>query len=406
MVTKFNDELVERLLYEAEGDALDFKGEQYKFIKASDDEKSELLKDIIAFSNSWRRADAFILVGVREVKGGRSIVVGISEQIDDAAIQQFVNSKMNRPINFSYRTMQFEQKTIAIIHLPLQKGPFFLKKDFGILKENAVYIKRGSSTDIARPDEISNMGSQIPTNISPPNLEVFFADISSRIRLESPQRIYSVTVIGPKDSEIPDYSSSQHAFVNYLTRDNENYYRDLIKCVSFSEFTTAINFGIHNIGDVSVTNVKAEIKCNRKNGNVFVFDRDDIPEPPNMIRDITANFHRHFKNTLDIHVQEVGQDWIAETTLDRLHSKDTHWFKDGIYVGSLENCTLELDVTLFSEEIIDPIRQKLLLEIESKTINATLDEIDKMQYNKFLASPEGKKFLLEYGLQINQEDDQ
>ena len=40
-----NNELFERLLYEEESTTLDFKKEQYRFAKATDDEKSELLKE-------------------------------------------------------------------------------------------------------------------------------------------------------------------------------------------------------------------------------------------------------------------------------------------------------------------------------------------------------------------------
>ena len=35
-----------------EGPTLDFKREQYRFDKASDEDKSELLKDILAFANT------------------------------------------------------------------------------------------------------------------------------------------------------------------------------------------------------------------------------------------------------------------------------------------------------------------------------------------------------------------
>ena len=47
--------LLEGLLHEAEGTALDFKSSQYPFENATEAEKSELLKDILAFANSWRR---------------------------------------------------------------------------------------------------------------------------------------------------------------------------------------------------------------------------------------------------------------------------------------------------------------------------------------------------------------
>ena len=60
--------LIEQLLHEEESSTLDFKNRQYKFLKADDVTKSELLKDILAFTNSWRRTTAYILTGVKEVK--------------------------------------------------------------------------------------------------------------------------------------------------------------------------------------------------------------------------------------------------------------------------------------------------------------------------------------------------
>jgi predicted HTH transcriptional regulator len=116
-------ELIESLLLEEESATLDFKQDQYPFANASDEDKSELLKDILAFTNAFRRSDAFILIGVRDIKGGRGEVVGISEQIDDAHLQQFVNSKTQRPVSFTYKAAEHDGLPIAIIHIPLQFRP-------------------------------------------------------------------------------------------------------------------------------------------------------------------------------------------------------------------------------------------------------------------------------------------
>jgi hypothetical protein len=151
--------LIDRLLYEEESHELDFKEEQYRFIGATDEEKSEILKDLLAFANSWRRADAFILVGVKEVRGGPSTVVGISQDIDEAQLQQFVNSKTQRPITFSYRAISFHENRVGVFHIPVQRRPLFLMRDYGRLKKEMVYLRRGTSTDIADPDEIAMMGS-------------------------------------------------------------------------------------------------------------------------------------------------------------------------------------------------------------------------------------------------------
>jgi len=44
--------LIEELLHEEEGAAVDFKRDQYPFDGADDATKSELLKDILAFANA------------------------------------------------------------------------------------------------------------------------------------------------------------------------------------------------------------------------------------------------------------------------------------------------------------------------------------------------------------------
>jgi predicted HTH transcriptional regulator len=102
--------LFEQLLYQEESNSLDFKRDQYPFDGASDDVKSELLKDILAFANSWKRVDAYILVGVEDNKGGKSVVVGVTDDLDDAKSQQFVNSKTNKPLAFSYEPFIFDGK--------------------------------------------------------------------------------------------------------------------------------------------------------------------------------------------------------------------------------------------------------------------------------------------------------
>ena len=62
--------------------------------------KSELLKDILAFANAARQITAHILIGVEEDAMGWGKVVGVTKHLDDAKLQQFVNGKTNRPVEF------------------------------------------------------------------------------------------------------------------------------------------------------------------------------------------------------------------------------------------------------------------------------------------------------------------
>src|SRR6185312_6428228 len=109
-----NNELFESLVYEGEGTTLDFKAQQYRFAKATDEEKSELLKDILGFVNAWRRASAYILIGVEQVPGARAKVPGISGHLDDHSLQQFVNNLTNQPVRFHYTAFGFEGKQVGI----------------------------------------------------------------------------------------------------------------------------------------------------------------------------------------------------------------------------------------------------------------------------------------------------
>ena len=178
---KITTEFLESLLYEEESNSLDFKRDQYRFVNSSDFQKAELLKDILAFCNAWRRTDAFVLIGVAEVKGGESNVVGIEELLDDAQIQQFVNGKTQRPIDFLYKNLTFRGKQIALIHIPVQQRPIYLRQDYGSLKRNVVYIRRGSSTSEATPDEIVNMRQvDLPSSLpSMPKLVLKFKSIAN-----------------------------------------------------------------------------------------------------------------------------------------------------------------------------------------------------------------------------------
>ena len=151
--------VIERLLLSDEDATLDFKREQYKFEGASREEKSELLKDLLAFANASRRAAAYILVGVKEKRGARSEVVGVAAHLDDAKLQQFVNNKTQLPVTFSYREATHDGLPIGILQIPLQSRPVYATADYGKVKKEVVYVRRGSSTATAKPEEVMKMGT-------------------------------------------------------------------------------------------------------------------------------------------------------------------------------------------------------------------------------------------------------
>lgn len=166
-MTVMTSELFEHLLSQEEGPSLDFKRDQYKFEKGSGPDskgilksKSELLKDILAFANTIRTSPAYILIGVEEIRGGRSKVVGIKRHLDDARLHQFVNTKTQRRVEFSYSTFTVGGYQVGVIEIGQdQDRPIFLKKRFGKVKKEEVYVRDGSSTSVASPAEVTEMSA-------------------------------------------------------------------------------------------------------------------------------------------------------------------------------------------------------------------------------------------------------
>ena len=161
----FERDTLESLLYMEEGPTLDFKREQYRFNKATKVDKSELLKDILAFANTQRYRTAYVLVGVEEFRGGRSEVVGVGDHLDDADLHQFVNTKTNRRAEFSYFPFVVDEEEIGVLSVPIQTPPIYVLSKYGIVDANTVYLRDGSSTRPASPDEIAAMGRNNPPRL-------------------------------------------------------------------------------------------------------------------------------------------------------------------------------------------------------------------------------------------------
>jgi hypothetical protein len=183
-----DSEFLRTLLRRSEGDTLDFKRDQYRFVSASDEDKAELLKDILAFANAWKESNAYIVIGVQEENGRAGGVVGATTELKDHEVQQFVNSKTNRPVSFALDLVELDGVQVTVVTIASKQArPLFLKRQFGRLRSNTVYVRRGSSTAEALPDEIADMGSSQATaaaQLQNPRMTLEFEHISDILRSE------------------------------------------------------------------------------------------------------------------------------------------------------------------------------------------------------------------------------
>lgn len=135
-----------QLLKREESPKLDFKAALHLYTES---EKKELTKDVIAVANS-RGGRGYIVFGVED-KTKRLIGVDPGD-FKEEQIQQIIYNRSDPPVPVSVDFVQVDDKLIAVLtifrseHRPHQ-----------MLQNGAFYVRRGSTTDVARRTEIANM---------------------------------------------------------------------------------------------------------------------------------------------------------------------------------------------------------------------------------------------------------
>lgn len=131
------------LLKRIEGPKLDFK--QYIQID-TDSGRKELAKDICAIANS-KGGRGYLIIGIED-KTKR--ITGIGDlELSEEKVQQIISSRIEPPIPISLEFIEYENKKVAIISI--YDGP---QKPYQMRDNGAFYIRRGSTNDTMRKQEI------------------------------------------------------------------------------------------------------------------------------------------------------------------------------------------------------------------------------------------------------------
>lgn len=135
-----------QLLKQEEGPKLDFKA---KLCLDNESAKKELTKDVIAMANS-RGGRGYIIFGVED-KTKR--LLGIDKvAFKEEQIQQIIYNRCDPPVPVAVDFAEVEGKLLAV--LTVFKS---LHQPHQMMQNGAFYIRRGSTTDTARRNEIANM---------------------------------------------------------------------------------------------------------------------------------------------------------------------------------------------------------------------------------------------------------
>ena len=372
------NELFESLLYEEEGTTIDFKKEQYRFVKATDEEKSELLKDILGFANAFRRSATYILIGVEEVRGGKSNVLGIdaSDQLDDHAVQQFVNNLVNTPVRFQYRAFMYEDKHVGIFVIDEgQLRPIHLKKNYGKLKKAEVYIRYGSSTEPrpASPSEIAQMGKDKPRDRA--ELLVEFAHVDRDDALGASVHVKCEFCSLPEVKDIPKLADRyQGAFgikTDFLHQNNANYYYELAEYEFMTRLCRPVRLMVKNIGEVAANNVRVEIVVPI---GVGLLPAEDLPGKPKMEeipgeRAMRGIRPMHRRNPGDVDINRNSDRFRIEIDCKDLQPGRRVW-SDTFYIGAAQTDDYPIQGHVFADNL--PVPQAFTLTVTADVTQSTL----------------------------------
>lgn len=377
-----NSNTLENLLNEDESNYVDFKQAQYRFVGASDEDKSEILKDILAFANAWRRTDAYILIGVKEVKGGRSQVIGITDHFDDAALQQFVNSKVQKPIQFSYIAFEFEEKQIGIIKIPVQERPFYLKQKYGKLKPTVVYLRRGSSTDEAEPDEIAKMGIALASSPQSqiPNVDCEFANPITRTLYGKEIEVTSTVLI--VNEPIQNFSPRQNnlSIASIGSSPNRNFYRELYQFYEYKSLLKKVSIRLINTGNVTAFNARVEI--NIVGDELLFVHESDYPDRPQKYHNYLASINDRVSLPAiaqigsRLSVDKNGAGWLIKINFGNIQPKAEDWLEDPIIMGSRKPQDVRFDAIIYADNAPNPLHVPLCIHFNTDDVVHTLQELE------------------------------
>ncbi|MDV4149653.1 putative DNA binding domain-containing protein [Clostridium sp. AL.422] len=132
------------LIKKEEGVKLDFK---LKLSLEHESSKKELAKDICAIANS-RGGRGYIVIGIED-KTKRIVGLDENEIISEEQVQQIITSRCEPPIPVSVDVLLIENKKICVI--TIYDGE---QKPYQIRESGAFYIRRGSTTDTMRKQEL------------------------------------------------------------------------------------------------------------------------------------------------------------------------------------------------------------------------------------------------------------
>jgi len=382
------DELLSALRYKSEGTDIDFKSTQYRFIGANDDDKSEMLKDILAIANAWRDGAGYILLGFKDQRPHPALVMGINASIDDAKLQQFVNGKVKPKLTFKYDEVLYEGKTVGIITIPKQNRPFYLATPYGKLKSNVVYVRRGSSTDEAEPPEIAAM-AMADTKRAEVRLDLSVLTVSNE---DLPDTFPLNYLQFPE--RLPDYESPRQdtgpfgvsGIVPSMWQDNRHFWRECAEYARVHSALIEMRFVLMNRSEVQLSNAKLEVSAEPLDGQIVqLLAGADLPRLPtnqrSLIYDTPSLPQLLARPERRLVIDEGGRTPVCHVRFGSLLPGEEGRSSDTLAIVPFGPGRLRLRFRVLAGELPEPYESERVVEATGDIRQVDVEGLDELYRN-------------------------
>jgi len=285
------------LLIRPESSVLDFKSEFYDLNNDPDGNKlAKFIKDVLAFCNTIREQNAFIIFGVKENSDKTKILLGLSSSIDDSILQDKIKDKIYPRPTFCLYTITFEGKQYAILDFPIVKYAFPVTSTVKLkgVEIGKVYYRQGTMNSEALAMDVIRINDwlkSLPTNNNSSSLQEILSQYLNRI-MNGTEKLSTILVslqhvarkhqipslLAFTTEELMGFNIDSNSGQREKIRNNEKYYKYRVQTIKVS----TINLIGNPSGFSSAEQIKYEVDTNKDFFDFPLFFKFPIAEVENL----------------------------------------------------------------------------------------------------------------------------
>ena len=254
--------------------------------------------------------------------------------------------------------------------------------DYGKVRKEAVYLRRGSSTATAKPDEIARMGTADVDWVGQPSVELYLVDRSTGANLGDHVSIDHGTWYNiPISEEIPDYrphSGFRMGNVEFMTNDlhvNVNFLRE-VAVYLHAEAYFPVSLEVRNTAGTVIRDVILEIKLNDPEGRYELLTSQNRPhKPSSSMLEFAHNFRSIFEKD-DVFVGKEGETWKVKCIFGKIQPGATLRLQDDLLISCRDAKDTEIIGMIYADNISNPIPIRINLSFQIGSQSLTIEDIE------------------------------